>query len=130
MQKISRRQLAKYAVDELVKGISSAVLAKHLGAVLVSTKRANQGEQLIEDVRFELEARGLWTRGVITTAFPLDNQLKTELDKFIRNSSKVNAVEINEIIDKTVIGGIRIDTAGRSWDHTIKRRLTDIREAF
>lgn len=84
----------------------------------------------MEDIRYELEMRGLSVQAIITTAHPLSDELHSQLNKLIQRSSQVETVHLSEIIDKSVIGGIRIDTASRSWDQTIKRKLTDIREAF
>jgi F0F1-type ATP synthase delta subunit len=130
MQKISRRRLAKYAADQLSAGTSAKDLASRLGAVLVATKRADQAGQLTEDIAYELEARGLHTQATLTVAHSLSDQLKQELTKFIAGATGAKDVAVEEVIDSSVIGGVRIDTAGRSWDQTIKRRLTDIREAF
>lgn len=130
MQKISRRQLAIYAVDQLAANAPISGLAKQLGAILVATKRSNQITQLMEDVAYEFESRGIMAQVTVTTAFPLTEQLKTELNRFIKTEAKVGSVNIDEITDTTVLGGLRIDTATRSWDQTLKRRLTDIREAF
>lgn len=130
MQKISRRQLAKYAADQLASNTSTKELAAQLGAILVSTKRSGQSDQLMEDIAYELENRGLLAQSTVATAFPLNQELKEELVKFIKTSTNVKQVNIDEIIDKTLLGGVRIDTATRSWDQTLKRRLTDIREAF
>ena len=130
MQKISRRQLAKYAADQLAAGTPTKKIAAQLGAVLVATKRSGQSGELLEDVAYELEARGSLAHGTITSALPLSQELKAELTKFIKTSTNVKDVNIDEIIDSSVLGGVRIDTARRSWDQTLKRRLTDIREAF
>lgn len=130
MMKISRRQLARYAADQIAAGIAPGELAARLGSVLVATKRPNQAMQLIDDINYELEVRGIWAQATVTTAFPLSDELKAELQKFIKNSSSVKSVDLHQRIDQTIIGGIRLDTATKNWDQTIKKRLTDIREAF
>jgi F-type H+-transporting ATPase subunit delta len=130
MQKLSRRQLAKYAADQLLAGQPVRKLAAQLAAVLSATKRGGQAPQLAEDIAFELESRGALATATITSAHPLSEQLSTELEKFIKHQTGARAVAATQAIDPAVIGGVRIDTASRSWDQTIRRRLTDIREAF
>ena len=48
----------------------------------------------------------------------------------VKKSAKVEQVIISEQIDKSVIGGVRIDTAAHSWDKTLSRKLTDIQEVI
>jgi len=130
MQKLSRRQLAKYAADRLEQGVSLKDVAAHLAAVLASSKRGGQSRQLAEDVAFEMESRGLRTEATLTSARPLGDDLIGQLEKFIKAETKTDKVIINQVVEPEVIGGVRIETARRSWDQTIKRRLTDIRETF
>lgn len=130
MQKLSRRQLAKYAADQLEQGTSIKDLAAHLAAVLATSKRSGQGRQLAEDIGYEMESRGLLAEATLTSARPLGAELVAQLKKFIKDEARTKQVIINEVVEPEVIGGVRIDTARRSWDQTIKRRLTDIREAF
>lgn len=130
MQKLSRRTLARYAADSLVAGHSVKELASQLSAVLIATKRSGQAGELIEDIAYELEDRGLYASATLTSATTLSETLKAELEKFIKSATGVSSVAIEEKLDKSVIGGVRIETAKHSFDQTIKRRLTDIREAF
>jgi F-type H+-transporting ATPase subunit delta len=130
MQKLSRRTLARYAADQLLANQSPKKVAEQLGAVLVASKRAGQAGQLIEDIAYELENRGVMALAEIASATKLDDKLKAELEKFIKKAAAVDQVEIEERVDESLIGGVRIETAKRSFDQTIKRRLTDIREAF
>ncbi|MDB5161486.1 MAG: atpH [Candidatus Saccharibacteria bacterium] len=130
MIRTSRRQLARYGADQLLAGIPANTIARHLGAVLVESKKTNQAELLLSDIAWELERRGKVSNVDITTATPLTDQLRRELSAFIKKSVSVEGTALHELIDKEVIGGIRIDTASRSWDKTIARELTEIREAF
>ena len=130
MQKLTRRQLAKYAADQLQSGASIQDIAAHLAAVLASSKRSGQGRQLAEDIAFEMESRGLLAEATLTSAHPLGAELVAQLEKFIKDETETKKVIINEVVEPEVIGGVRIETARRSWDQTIKRRLTDIQEAF
>jgi F0F1-type ATP synthase delta subunit len=56
--------------------------------------------------------------------------LRQELSKFIKQAAKVNNVALQEEVDESVIGGIKVETAKHAWDYTIAKQLRDIREAF
>jgi F0F1-type ATP synthase delta subunit len=128
--RLSRRQLAKYAANELLKGALAEKLARQLGAVLVEAKRTNEAELLARDVAWELERRGKIANANITSATPLSESLREELAKFIKETAKVDEVNLQENIDKSVLGGLKIETAIHSWDKTVSKKLADIREAF
>jgi F0F1-type ATP synthase delta subunit len=126
----SRRQLARYGADQLLAGQSVSKVGKYLAAALIEAKKINQSELLLSDIAWELERRGKVSNATATTATPLTDKLRQELESFIKKSVHVSETALHEVIDKDVIGGIRIDTATRAWDKTIAKELTDIREAF
>jgi F0F1-type ATP synthase delta subunit len=130
MIKVSRRQLAEYATDELLEGANPKKIALQLAAVLTQSKRTHELELLIQDINRGLEVRGKLANANITTATELSSSLQHELTKFIKQAAKVERVTLNENIDKSVIGGVRIETAVHAWDKTISRKLANIRESF
>ena len=130
MSVLSRRQLAEYAANQLLDGQSAKKLAAGLAAVLVETRRTHEAEFLVQDITWELERRGKLAQAQVTSATPLTNDLRKELEKLIKIKAQVERVSLEENVDKSVLGGMRIDTAIHNWDKTIAKQLTDIREAF
>ncbi len=130
MTKLSRRQLAVYGADQLLTNKSPHQVAKELASVLVNSRRQNQAELLADDIGWELERRGQVANANITSARALSEALLKQISTHIKQAAKVRSVIINQNIDKSVIGGVRIETAAHSWDKTLRRKLTDIREIF
>jgi F-type H+-transporting ATPase subunit delta len=128
MAVMSRRQLAVYAADQLLGGKGTRTVCRELGAVLVTSRRANQAELLASDIAWELERRGQVATASITSAHELSEQLRREITAFVKKSAKVDEVIISEHIDRSVIGGVRIETAAHSWDKTLSRKLKQVRE--
>lgn len=128
MNKLSRRSLAIYATDQLLANKHLGTMAKELAAVLVASRRQNQAELLADDIAWELEHRGKVANAQVTSAHALSQQLHKQIVAHIKKAAGVDQVIIEETIDKSVIGGVRIDTAAHSWDKTLRRALTDIRE--
>lgn len=126
----SRRQLANYAVNQLLDGASSAKLARQLAASLIVSKRQNQADLLIEDIFQELENRGQLAKVRLTSASQLSAQLKSQLANFLKRAIGVDEVIFEEIIDKEVIGGTKVETANHSWDKTLARQLTELRRSI
>ncbi|MBX4201425.1 F0F1 ATP synthase subunit delta [Candidatus Saccharibacteria bacterium] len=130
MNNLSRRQLASYATDQLLDNKRVSTVAKQLAAVLVTSKRQNQAELLASDIAWELEYRGKVANAQVITAHDLSQELKKHITAHVKKAAKVEHVIISEQVDKSVIGGVRIDTAAHSWDKTLSRKLTDIREVI
>jgi F0F1-type ATP synthase delta subunit len=127
MIRISRRELARYAADQLVAGVSAKNLSQQLAAVLVSSHRMGEAELLADDIAWELEARGQLANAKVTSAHRLAPKLREQLLAAIKQAAKVATVEMQEVTDASVLGGLRIETAAHSWDETIARRLNDLR---
>ncbi|HEX5395254.1 MAG TPA: F0F1 ATP synthase subunit delta [Candidatus Saccharimonadales bacterium] len=129
MTNFSRRQLARYAVDELAAKTPVSKLSVKLAAVLLAGNRHKEADLLIADIGRELEDRGLQVTATVTSAYPLSLKLKRELNARLKKLTTTKAVVIQEQTDPAVIGGLRAETAERSWDMTLKKMLNDIREA-
>lgn len=130
MNKLSRRTLAIYAADQLLLGVSAKKVAGSLAAGLMESGRGAEVEFLLGDIAAELEGRGELTVAKITTASPLPAELRAQLVTKVKKNTRTKGMLIDEVVDKTVIGGIRIETAGKVWDRTISRKLADLKEAF
>jgi F-type H+-transporting ATPase subunit delta len=130
MTKLSRRALARWAADQLSAGKSAALVAKQLAAVLAESKMQNQAGFLIDDITWELEQRKTLAIGHVTTANPLPHQLEQALAGQIKKAAGVQDVILQTEIDKSVIGGVRVETASHVWDSTISRKLSQLKEVF
>ena len=130
MNKVSRRALARYCTDELLAGATVKYLAPKLASVLVENNKQGEVEFLVSDIAWELESRGELVVGNITSATSLSEELKKALSEQLKKATKTKAVLIRTNIDKSVIGGIRVETAGRIWDDTVAKKLNYLREVF
>jgi F0F1-type ATP synthase delta subunit len=129
MVELSRRSLAIYGADQLLANKQPGAVAKQLASVLVASRRQNQAEQLVDDIAWELESCGRIANAQVTSARALSDALRKQISAHIKAAASVEQVILNENIDESVIGGVRIDTAAHSWDKTLRRKLIQIREA-
>lgn len=129
MIKLSRRQLAKYAAEQLLNNRGTSKLARELAAVLVTSKRQNQAGLLASDIAWELENRGKLAQAQVTSATKLSEATRKKVSQFVKKNAKVEQVALDEQIDETILGGVRIETASHRWDQTLARQLSDIKEA-
>lgn len=69
-------------------------------------------------------------RAFITTAVPLDSQLRLEFEKIVKQLSEKAEVELTEKVDKEMIGGFLLNVGDRQLDASIKNKLKALRVKF
>jgi F-type H+-transporting ATPase subunit delta len=130
MNKLSRRSLAHWAADQLTAGRSATSVAKHLAAVLKQSGMAHQIGFLIDDISWELEQRRALAVGKVTSATALSKPAEQVLISQIKKATGAQAVVLEKTVDKSVIGGLRVQTSNHVWDSTIVRKLIELKEVF
>ena len=126
-QRLSRRSLAHYAADQLLAGSPSKNVAQRLAAALIASRSEKAAPLLLEDINYELQSRGYLASATVTSARPLSPNLKNEVVSLVKKLAQVRQVILAEQIDKTVIGGVRIQTADRTWDKTVTAELNKLK---
>ena len=127
-QRLSRRSLARYAADQLLAGSSAKNVAERLAAALIASRSEKDAPLLLDDINYELLSRGYLAQATVTSAHPLSASLKNEVASLVKKLAQVRQVILAEQIDKAVIGGVRIQTADRTWDKTISAKLSKLKE--
>lgn len=119
--RLTRRKIATYVADKLIAGESVKVAIKSAAAYLVDTGRTREQELLLRDIESILAEKGFVVADV-TTAFPLTDTIRKEIQSIVGGSA-----QLREIVDPTVLGGVKIDLPGKQYDGTIRRKLTALR---
>lgn len=123
MSKPTKRQIA-WATLELTNKYSIKQLATLLAAYLIENHRSNELDAIVREVNSIREK----TTGVIeinlTSMKKLSQQEITNLVKLIDTDSYV----ANNIVDESVVGGVRLETSAKLLDLTVRNRLNQLRE--
>ncbi len=128
MSKLSRRSLARYAAEQLLDGKSAKSVASQLAAAMVENGQSDNVDYLLSDVAAELEKQGALSVSKVTSATPLTNQLRRDLSAKLKKATAVKAVVLDEQVDKSLIGGLRVETSDRVWDTSLRRKLQQLKE--
>jgi F-type H+-transporting ATPase subunit delta len=116
----NRAQVAAYVAEKLQTDRREAV--KSAAAWLVATGRARQAEYLAQDVARELAASGyLYVR--VTTARHLSDSAWDRVEDFIKSETGAKQIELNKVVDRSIIGGVRIETPEAEFDGTVRTKL-------
>jgi len=66
----------------------------------------------------------------ITTTFPLDQALRAEFEKIVAQISDKKSVQLEEKIDKDLIGGYVLRVGDRQIDDSIASKITELKLRF
>lgn len=119
---VSRRKLAEYCTGQIIAGEIKMAM-KQLAAYLIETGREREADLIIRDIEGMLADRGT-ILATVTTAHPLSAALRSTLADLLKGKT----VHMREIVDESVLGGVRIELPGKLYDATVKRKLESLKE--
>lgn len=123
-ERISRRKLAAYAVDELERGKSLDQITRQLAGFLIDERRTREADLLVRSIEDELASRGTVVAR-ISSARPVNQEMRGAIKRLLQAST----LHLDETVDETLIGGVRIEAPGERLDATIKRKILALGQA-
>lgn len=123
---ISRRVLTRSIAKQLHEGGQYSQLVSQLASFIVTRRLYGQTELIVADIARELAKLGTVDVNV-TTARQLSGDLRTEIEKFVRDVESAKIVRVHETIDSELIGGVVIETPSRRFDASVASQLTRLR---
>lgn len=122
--KISRRKLAEYVAAELVS--KNKDVLRSLAAYLIDTRREREAELIIRDVAAALERQGVVLVEAVS-ATKLTADITRHIQSLVQKQAPDASVHIDEKIDSSVIGGIKVTTPTSSYDSTVRHNINALR---
>lgn len=127
--RLSRRSMAEYIARSLVDGKDKKELFRQLAAYLVDTRRTKELELIVRDIEFSLGEKGV-VQASIVSAFELTAETTKALEIFVKSATKATHVSLSNMVDPSVLGGVKITAAGRELDQTVAHQLTVLKTRF
>jgi len=118
MAKITVKQLAGYAADQLESGVDMSQVASQLAGFLLQARRSKDVSALIRAIDKELTSRGN-PQMTITSAHEVTDSVKKQLSEMLQ----VKNPTFTEVIDQDVIGGVKAKAGELEVDLTVRGRL-------
>lgn len=122
MDKLSRRKLAEYVAERLDQGAISSDLLAQIAAYLIESRRTREAELIVRAIEDALQERGVVV-GTVATAHPLT---ATERDT-VKRLIDAESLHLTEVIDESLIGGVKVSLPDSRFDGTIKHTITALR---
>jgi F-type H+-transporting ATPase subunit delta len=116
----SRAQVAHYVASKLPDDRQEAI--RKAAAWLVDQKRGNEVQYLANDVARALEADG-YSYVRVTTAHHLAGPASDDVRQFVSHQTGAKHVEVENVTDESIVGGVRIETPDRELDATVAHKL-------
>ncbi|MEH0157495.1 ATP synthase F1 subunit delta [Limibacter armeniacum] len=118
-------------------GVLNALFADKVDKVvtnflkLVADKgRADVMEDIVDAVIAKYEKiKGIQT-ATVKTAFPIDEELRAAFTAKVKQISGKDSVELNEVIDKSLIGGYVLNVNDRQIDTSVASQLKQLKQSF
>lgn len=112
-------------VGTLLDGKASKQTVAILGALLAQPR----GRRMAELVRFAstiVAEQAGFSIATVTVAHPLNAEQASRLEKAL-STQRGSGIRINQVIDPSVLGGMRVQIGDEVIDGTVANRLTDLR---
>ena len=122
MKRFSRKQLAVATLALLEKHPIKEVLPI-LAEAIVREKRTNEVEVISREIGNQLLQKKGQLNGTLETAFPLTEQLNTEIEHILKKLTDAKSIHFKHAINKHLIGGFKIETPTIEIDASLARPL-------
>lgn len=122
--KLSRRKIAEYVAAQTRDGQVPAHVVQEVAAYLTESRRERELPLLVRSIEEILADQGVVV-ATVTTAHPLSEQLRAEVEAQIG----ADKTYLREVVDPSVVGGVRLQTPDASYDATLAHKLKALRAA-
>lgn len=124
MKKLTRRELADYAAEQLVAGRQS--ILREVAAYLVESHRTHEARLVVRDIESALARRGVVVAHV-ASAHALDEPEKASVEELLRSAFNARQLYLDESVQPELLGGIKVEAADKELDASLRRRLQQLK---
>ncbi len=128
--RISRRKLATHAAKRIAAGDSVQAVLDEMAAYLTDARRKNEAELVVRDIEIALLSQGI-VLGTAVSARPLTDVARNELEAYVKSAyADVKTVTLREVVDISVIAGVRLELPDKQLDSTVASKLEKLKVAL
>lgn len=122
--KLSRRKIAEYVVSQVRDGHVPEEVLQQVAAYLYESRRLRELALVVRSIEEALSDSGVVV-ATVTSARPLSEELREKIVAQLGSAE----VHLREVVDASVIGGIRLQTPDAALDTTVAHKLNGLRAA-
>jgi F-type H+-transporting ATPase subunit delta len=127
MAKASRRALAKIVAERLsAANADGRAVMREVAAYLIENNMLADADAFINDLAEELYAQTGRLVVEVTSARPLTDEARGNLVKYLQDETQAQSVELHEIVDESLIGGLVAKTPAAELDISVRNALRQL----
>jgi len=112
----------------LKSGVNAQQLSQEIAAYLLDENRTGELDSLLRDVVAYRADKGV-VEVTAVAAHELPDSVKLDIEKLVREQFKdVKQIIINQRIDASVVGGVRLELVDQQLDMTVRNKLNRFKE--
>ncbi|CAN5626919.1 hypothetical protein BH23PAT1_BH23PAT1_5010 [soil metagenome] len=121
--KTPRYKVAEIIAERTMHLRDDSQLAQAVAAYLLAENRTAELESIMRDVRSYRTERG-FVEATAVSAHELDKAVRKDIESVMWSAfPNAKAVNVQNVLDPTVIGGVRVEMANKQLDLTIRSKL-------
>jgi ATP synthase F1 delta subunit len=125
--KLSRRVIARAVATHLLhEPTRRSHWIKVVAAYLVEQNRVEELDLIVNDIAHELHEQSGHLLVDVTSAHPLSETLREELQRSLKKSTGAQRIELSEHTDKDLIGGLIARTPDAIMDVSVRQQLKQL----
>ncbi|GIV27864.1 MAG: ATP synthase subunit delta [Bacteroidia bacterium] len=109
---------------------STHSILMQLISILCKRRREAIFPEILQAIIQEYKRRNNIVTAQLVTAFKFDDELRKNLIEKIKNWKKTDKIELQEVIDESIIGGFILKTENEQIDSSIKTQLNHLYQSF
>jgi F-type H+-transporting ATPase subunit delta len=123
----SRRALARVVAGRLsADGADGKRVMLELAAYLVQNRQVEDADLIINDVADELYLQSGRLVVEVTCAHPLTDDARQRLTGYLQSETGAKSVELHEMVDESLIGGLIAKTPSAELDVSVRNTLRQL----
>jgi F-type H+-transporting ATPase subunit delta len=127
MTKVSRRTLARTIADKLSRdNADGKAVMREVAAYLVAHNMTEDADVLINDIAQELFHKTGRLVVEVTSAHPLTDVARKQLVDHFSRETGARSVELHEMVDENLIGGLVAKTPSAELDVSVRNTLRQL----
>jgi F-type H+-transporting ATPase subunit delta len=127
MAKTSRRTIARIVAEKLTAdGADGAAIMREVAAYLLDNNLVDDADMIINDIAEELYLQTGRLVVEVTSARPLSPEARQNLVGYLQKEVGASDVELHEMVDEDLIGGLIARTPSAELDVSVRNKLRQL----
>jgi len=123
-----RVKIARLIADRTLKKGVSRRLSKEVAAYLLSERRVNELDSILRDVQADWAEAG-YIEVQAASAHPLSTNVRADITRLVKRlAPDAKTVQLTEIRDPSLIGGLRLNLPNRQLDLSVAAKLNKFKQ--